>query len=268
VREAINMKLGVLLLAALLCGAQTPGDDQLWKDFAAWSAELSPLPSGQRKPMADAWAEHLAKRGVAKEEAAQRLERILTIRRGSNEKEAIYWNASFKLGGGPEAPLRLLQETIRKTRPGRALDAGMGRGRNAIFLASLGWDVTGYDMAPDAVKKAGEDAKQAGVKLKTVQAKHHEFAFGETQWDLILCSYNYMGPTEAPWPWVFHKALRPGGLVVFQSSVRNLPAADALLQHWRGFDVVRLERVEAGFIDDDWTPSKTNPTVRLVLRKQ
>jgi len=32
-------------------------------------------------------------------------------------------------------------ETIKKRRPGKALDVGMGQGRNSIFLAQQGWNV-------------------------------------------------------------------------------------------------------------------------------
>lgn len=263
------MKQLAILALWGLCAAQQPlADDKVWADFAAWSAQVQPLPVGQRKPLADAYVEHLTRRGVSKEDAQQQFQRASAIRRGSNEKEAIYWNASFKLGGGPESPLRLLQESIRRTKPGKALDAGMGRGRNAIFLASLGWDVTGYDMAPDAIQVAQSYARQAGVKLATVLAKHDQFEFGANQWDLILCSYNYMAALDKPWPAVFTKALRPGGLVVYQSSVGQLPEVEQLLEHWKGFELVRLERLEAGFVDDDWAPSRTNPTLRLVLRKR
>lgn len=258
------------LACAAFCAtvfAQTPNDGQIWREFAAWSAQVAALPPGQHRPIADAYMEALSRQGVNAEEAKRRFDRVLILRRGSSEREAIYWNASFKLGGGPEAPNRLLQESVRKLKPGRALDAGMGRGRNAIFLASLGWDVTGYDMAPDAIQVAQSYAREAGVKLTTAVAKHDQFDFATGQWDLVLCIYNYMAPLEKPWPEVFARALRPGGLVVYQSSVATLPSVEDLLAHWKGFELVRLERLEAGVVDDDWNPSRTYPTVRLVLRR-
>jgi SAM-dependent methyltransferase len=38
--------------------------------------------------------------------------------------------------------------------PGRALDLACGEGRNAIWLASLGWDVTAVDFSAVAIEKA------------------------------------------------------------------------------------------------------------------
>jgi SAM-dependent methyltransferase len=203
-------------------------------------------------------------------------------RRGSVERERTYWNAAFKLGAGPSSPLRLLQEAIRNVKPGRALDIATGRGRNAIYLAANGWDTTAYDMAADALAIAQAAAKEAGVKLTTVQATHDSFDFGESKWDLILCSYCYMGPVEAKWPGVFWKALRPGGLVVFQVAAGQ-PAADPqaaaatppraldwmkLSEHWKQFHILRLEDQDPGYIDDEWTPSLRARTFRMVARKE
>jgi len=74
----------------------------------------------------------------------------------------------------------------------------MGRGRNSIYLATIGWDVTGYDMASDALGVAQSYAREAGVKIRTVEAKHDSFEFGENQWDLIVCSYAAMSVLSNP----------------------------------------------------------------------
>ena len=42
-------------------------------------------------------------------------------------------------------PNGLLVATVEDRKPGRALDVGMGEGRNSVFLALKGWDVTGFD---------------------------------------------------------------------------------------------------------------------------
>ena len=262
--------LGVLVFLAvpILRSADAISDEQLWKHFAGWSQTVAMLPPGQHVPMRTVYVEQLVKEGVPKQEAESRFDRMSVIRRGSAEREAIYWNASFKLGGGPQDPLRLLQESVRKTKPGKALDAGMGRGRNSIFLASIGWDVTGYDMAPDALKVAQAYASQAGVKIKTVEAKHETFSYGDNQWDLIVCSYCYLMPTETQWADVFYRALRPGGVVVFQTSVGTRATAQELAAIWKKFRILRVEDVDAGVVDDDWAPSRTNPTAKLVARKE
>jgi SAM-dependent methyltransferase len=194
---------------------QSAQDEAIWQQFEAWVAALPALTPGDSVPVRDRYVGSLVQQGMAREEAERRYERILVIRHGSVDRERVYWDGAFKSGAGPDSPLRLLQETIRKLKPGRALDAGMGRGRNSIFLASVGWDTTGYDISGEALKSARASAEKAGVRIRTVQARHDTFPFGEAQWDLILCAYCYIRPEEPQWPEVFWKALRPGGLVVY-----------------------------------------------------
>ncbi len=266
-----------VLLVSLIAGAccaQTPAaaqaqaaDAEIWKDFAAWSEAAKLQPPGSKLTMPAAYVEHLQASGVSPEEAKRRCDRMNVLRRGSLDTERVYWNGAFKFGAGPSTPLRLLQEALVKVKPGRALDAGMGRGRNAIYLASIGWDVTGYDMSPEALKVAAGDAARAGVRLKAVEAKHDTFEFGENQWDLILCSYNYMRMSDPEWPGVLLRALKPGGIVVFQTSYQGSAASESL-QLWKQFKLVRFEDVDAGIVEDDWGPSRTNRTVKLVVRKE
>src|SRR5690606_30933239 len=45
--------------------------------------------------------------------------------------------------------------------PGRALDVGCGTGTHSLWLASLGWDVLGVDVAPRAIELATAKAAKA-----------------------------------------------------------------------------------------------------------
>lgn len=50
--------------------------------------------------------------------------------------------------------------------PGRALELGCGPGRNAVYLASLGFEVDAVDLSPAAVAWARERAREAGVPVR------------------------------------------------------------------------------------------------------
>ncbi|GLV94416.1 methyltransferase [Streptomyces lavendulae subsp. lavendulae] len=50
--------------------------------------------------------------------------------------------------------------------PGRALDLGCGPGRNALHLASLGFEVDAVDLSPQAVSWAEERAREAGADIR------------------------------------------------------------------------------------------------------
>lgn len=111
------------------------------------------------------------------------------------------------------APNALLVETVRGRPPGTALDADMGEGRNAIYLAQQGWQVTGVDIADKALAYAQQRARAVGVKLTTIEQNMATFDWGTSKWDLIVLSYAG-GRDYAP---QVARALKPGGLVVLEA---------------------------------------------------
>lgn len=61
-------------------------------------------------------------------------------------------------------PNRFLVAETETLPPGRALDLACGEGRNAIWLAERGWQVTGVDFSEVAVEKARRLAAARGVE--------------------------------------------------------------------------------------------------------
>lgn len=59
-----------------------------------------------------------------------------------------------------------LLDFLKEHLPGRAIDLGCGTGTNVITLAQHGWQVTGVDFAPRAVRIAERKIKQANVKAQ------------------------------------------------------------------------------------------------------
>jgi len=83
-------------------------------------------------------------------------------------------------------PNAFLVETVKPLNPGRALDVGMGQGRNALWLAQQGWEVTGADISEEGIRLAREQAIKIGVRLNTVLKSADEFDYGRDQWHLII----------------------------------------------------------------------------------
>jgi len=63
------------------------------------------------------------------------------------------------------SPPELLQ-FIQEHEPGRAIDIGCGTGTNVVTLAKAGWQVTGVDFAPRAIKLARQKVARAGVRAE------------------------------------------------------------------------------------------------------
>jgi SAM-dependent methyltransferase len=110
------------------------------------------------------------------------------------------------------APNAFLVRTVSGRPPGRALDVGMGQGRNALWLASQGWTVTGFDLSPVAIEQARREAEKRGLTIDALVKPYQEYEWGIAKWDLIVFSYFF--PREAlPKVWT---ALKPGGLILIE----------------------------------------------------
>jgi len=128
----------------------------------------------------------------------------------ASEYNGIYKNAEGKVFS--RKPNSFLVEVTRTRKPGKALDVGMGQGRNSIYLARHGWDVTGFDAADEGVRIARAQAARLGIKLSARVATFEEFDFGENAWDLIVLMYV---PAREIAPKVM-RALKPGGAVIVE----------------------------------------------------
>jgi SAM-dependent methyltransferase len=61
------------------------------------------------------------------------------------------------------------EERGRSPPYGSALDLGCGSGHWAIELARRGWQVTGVDIVPSAIRQARERARRAGVDVRFIE---------------------------------------------------------------------------------------------------
>jgi SAM-dependent methyltransferase len=101
---------------------------------------------------------------------------------------------------------------------GEILSLGEGEGRNAVFLASLGFRVTGVDGSSVGLEKARALAQQRGVRLETVVADLATFDLGTERWDGIISIWCH---TPSALRRRLHRsvvaALRPGGVFLLES---------------------------------------------------
>ena len=65
----------------------------------------------------------------------------------------------------------------------------MGQGRNSLFLARLGWDVTGIDVSDKGIDLARKEADRLGMKMNYVVSDISAFDIGKERWDLIVGVY-------------------------------------------------------------------------------
>jgi len=85
-----------------------------------------------------------------------------------------------------------LKQTVEKIPNGKVLCLGEGEGRNALFLAKSGYDVTAVDYSIEGLKKAEQLAKENNVSLNLIQADLTQHQFEKNYWQGIVSIYCHL----------------------------------------------------------------------------
>jgi 2-polyprenyl-3-methyl-5-hydroxy-6-metoxy-1,4-benzoquinol methylase len=134
-------------------------------------------------------------------------------------------------------------------KPGKALDVAMGQGRNSVFLAQKGWEVTGYDVSEQGLTIARGNAEKAGVKINAVLKSHSDFEFGKGQWDLVVMTFSLASMDDKSFLQRVFDSVKPGGTVLVEQ-FNSAPGpgskgpANALFRTFEGMRVIYYEDVE------------------------
>ncbi len=132
----------------------------------------------------------------------------------------ISWNERFGAdvyfyGKEPNA---FVAEMAGKIPAGPVLCLAKGEGRNAVFLAQRGHEVTAVDQAATGMAKAGRLAAERGVALTTVVADLNAYAITPRAWAGIVVTFGHFPPAlrRAVHAQVV-AGLRPGGVFVLEA---------------------------------------------------
>ena len=175
----------------------------------------------------------------------------------------------------------LIMNQHRLPQSGQALALGDGEGRNGVFLAELGLEVTSVDLSEVGLSKARELAEKRGVSIQTVQADLEHYEITPESQDLIVSIYCHLPDAIRK---LVHsraeKALKPGGLFILEAfhhsqlkyqsggpkTTELLYDLDALI---RDFQALQILEAFNGlcYLDEGDRHSGLGYIVRLVLQK-
>ena len=262
--------LTAVLLASPGPTAQQSPEQQIYETFRAWMGQ-QPRAVQDADDVLEQYRAKLVKEGVPPATADRQLQ---VINEQAERLEVERWNqilTSPKPAFNTQ-PNAFLVRMVQGRKPGRALDVGMGQGRNAIYLASLGWNVTGFDPAERAVDAANQAAQARGLKLTTEIVGSEKFDFGRNRWDLIVLSYVSLRQELQK----IIDSLAPGGMVVVEGFHRDTTAkrpvgggvvfdTNELLKLFAPLRVIQYEDLEG---PTDFGVGEPNRLVRLAAIKQ
>jgi 2-polyprenyl-3-methyl-5-hydroxy-6-metoxy-1,4-benzoquinol methylase len=190
-----------------------------------------------------------------------------------SQDDEIRWDRQHGEGQGSERPSGFLAEIFSarycSIAPGRALDVACGKGRNSLFLAARGFDVTGLDISSVALDEARRRTAARSLAVSFQRADLETIHLAHAQYDLII-NFNYLQRSLIP---QIHSALKTGGYVIFETYLidqreigqpknpQYLLAHNELLSLFRGCRVLYYR--EGHFIEE----SENSFRARLLARK-
>ena len=188
------------------------------------------------------------------------------------EADRIKWDARY---GGADylfsfTPSKFLEQSlglIEDLVPGRrALDIACGEGRNGIFLAQNGFQVTAVDISQRGLDKGGSRAAELGVRVDFVQADLESYRL-EGNYHLMI-NFNFLWRPLIP---RMFGALTPGGVIVMET-IMDSPSLQG--EHTGRFLLHQGElgsmfsRLDGSILLLEEDASGATPVARVIFQKQ
>jgi SAM-dependent methyltransferase len=125
-----------------------------------------------------------------------------------------HWDQRFaeaEFAYGTEAHVSL-REQVTQAGKGRVLCLAEGQGRNAVYLAELGYDVTALDFSPVGLARAAQLAGERGVRIELLEADLSTYVFEPEAWDGIVSIFGHLpAPLRAKVNGQLRGTLKTGG---------------------------------------------------------
>ena len=159
------------------------------------------------------------------------------------------WNKRYRLreheaSDFESPPPPLLVETAVRLAPGSALDLASGAGRNALWLAERGWQVTAVDGASEAIEtlRARATERNLPVAAHTADLEKGEYKIEPARWDLVAILYYLQKDLFEP----AKDGVKPGGILIAmvhiseigQEQSRHSLRPGELEEYFKGWEIL------------------------------
>lgn len=119
-------------------------------------------------------------------------------------------------------PNEFLKQELLKVNPGKILFPAEGEGRNAVFAAENGWDVSAIDLSEAGRVKALSLAKEKRVTINYEVGDLNAISIPEEKYDAVALIFAHF---PASFKTSIHqkiaRAVKPGGLIILEGFSRD-----------------------------------------------
>lgn len=204
----------------------------------------------------------------------------------SNQHEA-FWSARYRDAGEDylfgTAPNAFLARQAESFAAGMCvLSVADGEGRNSVWLAEQGCQVTATEISPVALEKAAKLARARQVEVCTLQTDILNWAWPQAAFDAVVGIFiQFAAPLERERLLAGMKqATRPGGIVLLQgytpkqleyrtggpSAVENLYTEVMLQDAFGDWEILLLQEYES-YLEEGSAHAGRSALIDLVARK-
>jgi SAM-dependent methyltransferase len=128
-----------------------------------------------------------------------------------------------------------IERALRVPVGARVLDAGCGLGAQTVELAARGYHMIGLDISATMISRAYDEAEDRGLQIDFVRGDMRDISF-EEPFDALLCwgtTFGYFSEHENERTVrQFHRALRPGGMLLLEVVNRDFMISSQPNQVW------------------------------------
>ncbi len=151
---------------------------------------------------------------------------------------------------------------------GRVLDLGTGPGTQAIALAKLGFQVTGADVSPSAVRKARERASREGIAVEFIRDDILDSRLSGP-FDIAFdrgCFHTIPPERRRDYIGAVHRILRPGGILMLKCFSHLEPGEEGPYRFTtREIRTLFRPRFEVGSIEESTFEGTRKPNPRALF---
>lgn len=193
-----------------------------------------------------------------------------------------FWNERYAAnetvyGRLPNAYFKTKLDSLK---PATILLPAEGEGRNAVYAASKGWDVTAFDYSAEAQLKANAFAAEKGVKMNYTVTDINQF-IPEKKFDAIALIYvHLLGEERKDFHNKIGNALAQGGTLILEAfskeqiqntsggprSLDQLYTIEDLTKDFTSLNIIELKEEEIMLNEGTFHQGKAN-VIRLLAKK-